>query len=72
MDEQDFARLTFEHRLVSISTVLQDGKITYTGVTYKGEVGQGWTEKNDDGMTILHWYRLNMTFHWYQPGDTPA
>jgi len=23
-------------------------------------------------MTILHWYQLNMTVHWYQPGDSPA
>jgi hypothetical protein len=37
-----------------------------------GEVWQGWTEKNQEGMTILHWYRLNMTGHWYQPGDSPA
>jgi hypothetical protein len=28
----------------------------------KGEVWQGWTEKNQEGMT----------FHWYQPGDSPA
>ena len=63
-------RRAFECRLVSISTVILDGKIRHTAVDGTGKVWEG-ERRGPDGAAILDWYPVRHTFHWYPLGTTP-